>query len=108
MALPNNKRGFRKIIVDSQPFSWRFSSGLIDIRPASYKGNKLLVDFGWWDPFAYFGADTVPPPFEPKVVTPVFVKQAIEFGIASGLDNNSKTGIFNVKYSNKQFGLALT
>jgi hypothetical protein len=45
MALPQKKRGFRKIIIDDKVFNWRFNSQ-IEVYPATCKDNKVIVDFG--------------------------------------------------------------
>lgn len=98
MSLPQKKRGFRKIVVDGREFSWRFKRK-IQICPASNKDNKLVVDFGWYDGWLYLNdrANT-PPDYEPKVVTPEFVRKAIEFALAQGWDVEAKPGITNLIY----------
>jgi hypothetical protein len=105
MGQPEKKRGFRKITIDGRTFKWRFDS-LIDIRPAANKENKLKVDFGWFDEFLYISdRENRPPDFEPKIVTPEFVKQAIKFALNNDWHIEPKTGMFELSYRDGRFNV---
>lgn len=68
----------RRIMVDGQPFRWRFDSVLVVI-PARRSGPQLYVDWGWRDWLEPGGSGQ-----EPSVVTPRFVAAAIRFALAQG------------------------
>lgn len=103
MTKPNKKRGFRQIVVENHKFNWRFN-GKIDVRTEIHKENRLIVDFGWFDELLYINdRKNRPPEFEPKTVTPEFVKQAIEFALKNKWDVNSKVINFAIKYSEGKF-----
>lgn len=86
MALPQKKRGFRKIVIDEKVFNWRFNSQL-EICPAAYKDNKVIVDFGWFDSWLYVNDKSgIPSKYDPKIVTPSFVRKAIEFALVHDWD----------------------
>lgn len=104
MALPKNKRGFRKITVEGQNFHWRLAD-VIDIRSGSQKDNKLRVDFGWYNKWLYLNDDeeNTPPDYEPEVVTPAFVREAILFAIACEWDSLKRVGLMQLKYRNGKF-----
>lgn len=97
------KRGFRKIVVDGKEFSWRFNSQL-EICPASNKANKLLVDFGWFDPFLYLNDKiATPSDYDPRIVTPAFVRKVIEFALSHNWDKEGKIEVTKIRYRNNQF-----
>lgn len=103
MAKPNKKRGFRKITINGIEFTWRFS-GKIDIRPETKVNNQLIVDFGWYDEWLFIhDAKNAPPSFEPKVVTPAFVKECILFAITNSWDIEKKVGKTEIFYRDKIF-----
>jgi len=107
MSIPQKQRGFRKIVVDGKAFSWRLNAR-IEVCPASCKGNKLVVDFGWFDPFLYMNdKSAAPPDYDPRIVTPSFVRKAIEFALSHNWDIAAKTGITKVSYRDNQFNLVL-
>ncbi len=102
MSLPNKKRGFRSLIIDESQFNWRFI-GVIDVRPKANKNNMLIVDFGWYDVWLYVNDKEKPPDWEPNVVTPQFVREAILAGIRLGWNPDNLSGTFNLKYRNHKF-----
>ena len=107
MSLPQKKRGFRKIVIDGKEFNWRFISQ-IEVCPASYKANKLIVDFGWFDSLLYMNDKlTSPPDYDPKIVTPSFIRKAIEFALRHNWDITGKTGVTKVIYRDNQFNIVL-
>jgi hypothetical protein len=103
MALPKKKRGFRKIIIDDKAFNWRFNS-LLEVCPATCKDNKVIVDFGWFDSWLYVNdQSSIPPEYDPKVVTPSFVRKVIEFALRHNRDVTAHTGVIKVIYRDNQF-----
>ncbi len=103
MSIAEKKRGFRKIVVENKAFNWRFTS-LVDIRPEGLKGNKLLVDFGWFDEWLYANdRENRPPDFEPKVITAQFVKKAIEFALLNDWNIESDNLVLNLKFHDGEF-----
>jgi hypothetical protein len=105
MSLPQKKRGFRKIVVDGKEFNWRFKSQ-IEVCPATYKSNKLLVDFGWFDSWLYLNVKhNAPPDYDPEVVTPAFIRKVIAFALAHKWGTEEKTGITKVRYRDGQFDM---
>lgn len=107
MSLPQKKRGFRKIVINGNEFGWRFNTQL-EVCPASCKGNKLWVDFGWFDPFLYMNDKSgTPPDYDPQVVTPSFVRKVIEFALSHNWDIMAKTGITKVMYRDNQLNMVL-
>lgn len=84
-------------------FHWRFKS-LIEIRPTQRKDNKLIIDFEWLDPWLLINDKSGQQSnLEPKIVTPVFVREGIEFALGHHWDVDKKTGIEKVLYRNNQF-----
>ena len=107
MALPKKKRGFRKIIIDDKIFTWRFNSQL-EICPATHKDNRLIVEFGWFDLWLYLNDKlNIPPEFDPKVVTPSFVREVIEFALSHDWDITARTRVTKIIYRDNQFNITL-
>jgi hypothetical protein len=107
MALPQKKRGFRKIIIDDKAFNWRFNSQL-EVCPATCKGNKVIVDFGWFDSWLYVNDQSnIPPEYDPKVVTPSFVRKVIEFALRHNWDITENAGVTKLTYRDKQLNIVL-
>lgn len=105
MALPKKKRGFRTIIVKSHAFQWNMI-GHVEIRAASQKANRLMVDYGWFDEWLYINdPHNKPDAFEPKIVTPKFVQLAIEFALDHGWDMEKKVGVFKMTFEAGVFKL---
>lgn len=106
MAVPQKKRGFRKLVIANQTFNWRFNS-LAEVCPAACNDNKLMVDIGWLDPWLYRNdPSTVPINNDPKIVTPFFVRQAIDFALSQHWDITAKTGLTKIVYRDSQFAVA--
>jgi hypothetical protein len=70
--------GMRRIVVDGQPFRWRFDDVLVVI-PGDRSGPQLYVDWGWQNWLEQEG-----PGAEPLVVTPRFVAEATRFAMSHG------------------------
>ena len=68
----------RRIVVDGEPFRWRFDDVLVVI-PGDRSGPQLYVDWGWRD-----WVEPEGPGAEPLVVTPRFVAEAVRFAVAHG------------------------
>lgn len=98
-----NKTGFRKITVEEQIFNWKFAE-IIDIRPENNMNNKLEVDFGYYDVWLYVNdKENRPPDFDPKSITPKFVKNAIDYAIINGWNINSKNQKTRLIYRDNMF-----
>ena len=97
------KNGFRKITIEKEIYNWRFS-GIIEIRPNENQSNKLEIDFGWFDEWLYLN-DKVnkPEEFEPKIITPNFVKKAITNAKKLNWDTKEKNILIMLKYRNGIF-----
>lgn len=105
MSLPKKKRGFRKISVEGNEFNWRFNSH-IEVCPVARKNNKLIVDFGWFDPFLYVNDRlNSPTTYTPQIVTPAFVRKAIEFALKHNWDITEKTAVTKVVYRDNVFNV---
>lgn len=100
--IPKKKKGFRKIVVDNIAFNWRFSE-IIEIRPEGNQNNKLEVDFGYFDSWLYVNDVNKPEDFEPKIITPNFVKKSIKNAIELGWNIETKNKLKKLKYRNGKF-----
>ena len=97
------KRNFRKIIIHEKTYKWRFNQ-MIQICPEGLYNNKLEIDFGYYDFWLYANdRENEPEAYEPKTVTPAFVKLCIETAIALGWNPNAKQGLFKMKYRDQKF-----
>ncbi len=107
MSLPQKKRGFRKIVIDGKEFNWRFNA-LIEVCPASNKANKLIVDIGWVDPFLHMNEKlTSTLDYDPGIISPAFIRKAIEFALIHNWDITEKTRLTKVIYRDNQFDIVL-
>jgi len=98
-----SKRNFRKIDIESKIYKWRFNE-VVQICPVELYNNKLSVDFGYYDSWLYVNdKENEPKDYEPKIVTPAFVKLCIETAISLGWDPNAMQGNFKLKFRNQQF-----
>ncbi len=103
MATPKKKQGFRKIVVKNISFNWKFSGG-IDIRPDLNKNNQLFIDYGWYDDWLYVeDKKNKPPDYEPKIVTPSFIRTSIEFALKNGWNTENRTGKFEINYKEGKY-----
>lgn len=106
MGLSNNKRGFRKTSVEDDDYSWKFD-GVIDIRHAEKpKGQKLIVNYGWYDVWLYVNVKDKPPEPCVWVFTPRLVAEAIIFAKHEGWNPILGKGEFKITYMNKDFNIA--
>ena len=107
MNSPTKKRGFRAIKVDDECYSWRFS-GEVDIRfNNSPKQSALRVNFGWYDGWIHVNDEKRPPDFEPRVVTPKFVEQAIRFAVKNGW-NRKRSVETKIFYRDRAFMMEMS
>ena len=103
MALPKKKNGFRSITVNGAGYNWKFEKK-IDIRPKTNKNNKLIVDFGWYDVWLFVNdKENEPLEYEPKKVTPAFVRKSIIEAIKLGWNSDGLKGEFNLRYKDGKF-----
>lgn len=101
--IAKKKNGFRKIVVNDEIYYWRFND-CIDIRPDQNQSNKLEIDFGYFDHWLFINdKENRPKDFEPKVVTPGFIKKIIENAIQSGWSINDKNKVMKLKYKEGKF-----
>jgi len=91
--------GMRRIVVDGQPFRWRFDDVLVVI-PVDRSGPQLYVDWGWRD---HLEADG--PGAEPQVVTPKFVAEADRFAVAHGWPSAKGAGPLRLGFQAGSFTL---
>jgi hypothetical protein len=94
--------GMRRIVVDGQPFRWRFDDVLVVI-PGGRGGPQLYVDWGWRD---WLGPDG--PGAEPLVVTPRFVAEAVRFAAAHGWPSPTGGSPLRLGFQAGRFTLAAT
>ena len=112
MTIPKNRRGFRRIVVDSTNYDWRFDSCFdepiyIDIRLTTKPRNKLLVDINCEDPWLqnidntrYHNLHNCSSP-----ITPKFVANAIQASKKLGWQPIENNGKFYIKYQNGNFSI---
>lgn len=98
-----NKKGFRKIVVADKPFYWKFNEKIIVVGGKSENG-ILRVDFGWYDIWLYVNDQkNEPEPYEPKVVTPDFVKRCIVFALSKDWNPDQNATPFDIYYKKEEF-----
>ena len=67
---------------------------MIKIKPEQNNSNNLEIDFGYFDTWLYVNDNlNAPDDFEPKTVTPAFIKYSIENAIKLGWDIKTITNI---------------
>lgn len=82
MAL--SRKGLRPIVVDGNNFHWKFA-GKVFVIPDEDEKSLLTIDFGRFDVWLYVNdAENRPPEFEPRVVTPKFVAESIQYAKTIG------------------------
>lgn len=98
-----SNKNFRKIVVKDYTFKWIFND-VIQICLEENHNNKLQVDFGYYDSWLYVNdKENEPEKYEPKIVTPAFVRLCIENALKMGWNINLKHEVFKLKYRNKIF-----
>ena len=101
--IEKKKNGFRKITIENEIYNWRFG-GIIKIRPNQNKNNTLEINIGYFDIWLYVNdKENQPEDYEPKVVTPIFVRKSIENAIKLGWDIKAKNNLTKIKYKNGIF-----
>jgi hypothetical protein len=110
MSLPKKKRGFRRIVVNSIDYDWRFANWLsrpcfVDIRMASKPHSKLLIDIDFDDPWLRNRENLFYHRLYPcsSPITPGFVADAIKASLNIGWQPNNTYNEFFVKYQGNQF-----
>lgn len=98
-----SKKGLRRIIVDKREFYWKFNEKIF-VMSNNSKNSSLIVDFGWYDVWLYVNdEENRPPDFEPKVVTPNFVRESIKYALKQGWDDKKMELEFrNVDFKKKE------
>jgi len=90
------KKGSRKIVVEGGTYYWKFNEKIFVFKEA-YKNDILIVDFGWFDVWLYVNdKENRPPDFEPKSITPKFVRASIQFALSNGWSK----GKFKIEFKN--------
>lgn len=101
--ISKKKNGFRKITIENHIYNWRFN-GIVEIRSNENKNNKVEIDFGWFDNWLYLNdPENKPENYEPKIVTPNFIKKSIENAIKLGWKIEESNILLKIKYQNKIF-----
>ncbi len=106
MARPKKKRGFRPIVVDDLTYQWQFD-GVLTVygdNEKSSRGQALVVSWGWvdWLEPEYQYAIS----FDPHIVTPSFVRPAIQFALTAGWRPYASGKPFRITCRQGQFELA--
>ncbi|MGX7666745.1 hypothetical protein [Flavobacterium pedocola] len=101
--IPKKKKGFRKIVVAEKVYYWRFST-IIEIKPEHNHSNRLEIDFGHFDPWFYANdPENKPEDFEPKSITPAFIRKSIENAIALGWNIDAANTFKKLNFRNNAF-----
>lgn len=104
--IPKKRNGFRKITIDNAIYYWRLNN-VIEIRPDQNQSNKLEIDFGYFDHWEFTNhPEERPEDFEPKIVTPGFIKKIIQNAIQSGWNVNDKNKVLKLSYRNSEFRIS--
>ncbi len=78
------KKGFRKIEVEGEKYAWKFN-GKVFVAKERNNRSTLIIDFGWFDGWLFANdRENRPPDFYPRVATPKFVSESIQFAIEQG------------------------
>lgn len=109
MAIPQ-RNGLRKIKVGNKEYYWNFNTNYptktirISIGEINNQNKRLLIDAYYVDTWLTIG-DKERRRNEIEIVTPGFIRQAIDFAISNGwnLDVNKKLYCI---YENKEFVLS--
>ena len=98
-------KGFRSIVVDGRTYYWQLTArGILKIVTGRKSSPALEVDFGWYDVWLYPPGDpATPPPFEPRIVTPEFVRAAVVTGIQAGWGPAETGSAVRLVYRNGAF-----
>jgi len=88
-----SKKGLRKIVVEEQVFYWRFNKQIYVFKEEA-ENSLLIVDFGYYDLWLHVNDEQKPPDFEPKIVTPKFVRESILFALNHGWTNGTCELVF--------------
>lgn len=91
-----SKKGLRKIEVNGKDYYWKFNKNVFVVNN-EIDGSFLVVDFGWFDEWLYVNdKENRPPDFEPKRVTPKFVRESILYALKQGWNK----GKMEIKFQN--------
>jgi hypothetical protein len=101
--ISKKNNGFRKITIQNEIYNWKLVE-VIQIRPNGNQSNKLEINIGYFDVWLYIkDEENKPEDYEPKIVTPSFIKKSIENAIKLGWDIKDKNKLTRLKYSNGIF-----
>lgn len=76
----------------------------MDIQIMKLIKNIKFDSYRWFDEWLYINdKESRPADFQPKIITPAFVRQAILSGLENGWDIQKKSGLFRLKYTNGNF-----
>lgn len=82
-----SKKGLRKIQVEGNAYFWKFQEKIYVYKEEA-KNHPLIVDVGWYDAWLFIqDKSNKPPDFEPKTITPQFLRDAIVFAVKNGWEN---------------------
>ncbi|MDG1334235.1 MAG: hypothetical protein P8P74_18015 [Crocinitomicaceae bacterium] len=94
-----SKKGLRKIVVHGRIFYWKFKEKVF-VMSEENRNQLLIIDFGWFDVWLYVNSkEQSPAEFEPKAVTPKFVRESIVFASLNGWDS----GKMELKFRNGKY-----
>ena len=97
-----SKKGLRSIIIDGEKYYWKFKEKII-VFHSEFTNGILTIDFGFFDIWLYVNdEENRPPDFEPKSITPKFVRESVQFALRKGWKENKmeivfRDGIYKVK-----------
>ena len=80
-------------------------SGLIEVSLDGKHLQRLEIDFGWYDVWLHIKDRDTKEVFEPRIVTPHFVEQAIRFGCQYGWTPEIAAPSFGIVYREQKFAL---
>jgi hypothetical protein len=106
MAIPK-KAGLRKVKVGTIAYYWTFKADYaiqlinIGVGEVENRNKTLLIQAYYNDPWLTFG-ETLERKNEIDLITPGFIKQAIDFALVHGW-NNQENKVLNLGYENKAF-----
>jgi|GEM_PF-1459442 len=110
MTIPKKRRGFRRIVVDSIDYDWRFDNRsdepiYVDIRLTTKPHSKLLIDIDFKDPWLQ-NIDNIRSHHLQSCsspITPRFVANAIKAGKQLGWQPIENCREFYVRYQGGEF-----
>jgi len=107
MSYPTQAGNLRTITTNNIQYRWRFStrateSMLIVYGPSSGRQPLSVALLNWQDEWLIFPEST---DNQPKHIGPVFVREAIKFGLANGWQPEKRGRALKIEWSNGQFSV---